>query len=168
MVEAYIGAIFVDSGFDFGVIESFYAKYVKPYFEDMSLYDAFANKHPTVSPLPSVPANKRLTVASQTFLHRKLTDDFGCTRYTLKAAEIPSVDGAPTVVLAAVLVHNVDLAQATASSGRYAKIKASEIGLKNLDGLSVDEFRKKYHCRCSRSVFHGVAPPSQQDIGCAI
>lgn len=49
MVEAYLGAIFVDSGFDFGVIESFYAKHIKPYFEDMSLYDTFANKHPTVS-----------------------------------------------------------------------------------------------------------------------
>lgn len=49
MVEAYLGAIFVDSGFDFGVIESFYAQHIKPYFEDMSLYDTFANKHPTVS-----------------------------------------------------------------------------------------------------------------------
>lgn len=168
MVEAYLGAIFVDSGFDFEVIESFFAKHIKPYFEDMSLYDTFANKHPTVSPLHRVPANKTLTVPLQTFLHRKLTDDFGCTQYSLKAAEIPSVDGAPMVVLAAVLVHNFDLAQATASSGRYAKIKASEIGLKNLDGLSVDEFRNKYHCKCSRSVSNGAAPPSQQEIGCAI
>ncbi|KUL90852.1 hypothetical protein ZTR_00903 [Talaromyces verruculosus] len=150
MVEAYLGAIFVDSGFDFGVIESFYSKHIKPYFEDMSLYDTFANKHPT------------------TFLHRKLTDDFGCTQYTLKAAEIPSVDGAPTVVLAAVLVHDADLAQATASSGRYAKIKASEVGLKNLDGLSVDEFRKKYRCKCSRSGSNGAAPPLQEEIGSAI
>lgn len=168
MVEAYLGAIFVDSGFDFGVIESFYSKHIKPYFEDMSLYDTFANKHPTVSTLLSIGGDRRLTVLSQTFLHRKLTDDFGCTQYTLKAAEIPSVDGAPTVVLAAVLVHDVDLAQATASSGTYAKIKASEVGLKNLDGLSVDEFRKKYHCKCSRSGSNGAAPPLQEEIGSAI
>ncbi|EEA28280.1 Dicer-like protein 1 [Talaromyces marneffei ATCC 18224] len=150
MVEAYLGAIFVDSGFDFGVIESFYAKHIKPYFEDMSLYDTFANKHPT------------------TFLHGKLTDDFGCIQYTLKAAEIPSVDGAPTVVLAAVLVHDVDLAQATASSGRYAKIKASEVALKNLEGLSAEAFRQKYHCQCSRTLSNGAVPPLQEDIGCAI
>ncbi|EED23279.1 RNA helicase/RNAse III, putative [Talaromyces stipitatus ATCC 10500] len=152
MVEAYLGAIFVDSGFDFGVIESFYAKHIKPYFEDMALYDTFANKHPT------------------TFLHRKLTDDFGCIQYTLRAAEIPSVDGAPPVVLAAVLVHDVVLAQGTASSGRYAKIKASEVAMKNLEGLSVSRFREKYHCKCSRNVSsHGAAaPPRPEDMGCAI
>jgi endoribonuclease Dicer len=49
MLEAYLGAMFVDSEFDFSVIESFYGKHIKPYFEDMSLYDTFANKHPTVS-----------------------------------------------------------------------------------------------------------------------
>lgn len=104
----------------------------------------------------------------QTFLHGKLTDDFGCIQYTLKAAEIPSVDGAPTVVLAAVLVHDVDLAQATASSGRYAKIKASEVALKNLEGLSAEAFRQKYHCQCSRTLSNGAVPPLQEDIGCAI
>lgn len=78
------------------------------------------------------------------------------------------MDGAPTVVLAAVLVHDVDLAQATASSGRYAKIKASEFGLKNLDGLSVDDFRTKYHCKCSRSASNGAALPLQEAMGSAI
>lgn len=48
MVEAYLGAIFVDSEFNFEVIEAFYQKHIKPYFEDMSIYDTFANKHPTV------------------------------------------------------------------------------------------------------------------------
>lgn len=49
MVEAYMGAIFVDSEFDFGVVERFYSEHIKPYFVDMTLYDTFANKHPTVS-----------------------------------------------------------------------------------------------------------------------
>lgn len=48
MVEAYLGASFVDSGFDFAVVESFYQRFVKPYFHDMAIYDTFANKHPTV------------------------------------------------------------------------------------------------------------------------
>lgn len=48
MLEAYIAAIFVDSGFDYTVIETFYNRHIKPYFVDMSLYDTFANKHPTV------------------------------------------------------------------------------------------------------------------------
>lgn len=48
MVEAYIGAIFVDSGFQFEVVEDFYTRFIRPYFKDMSIYDTFANKHPTV------------------------------------------------------------------------------------------------------------------------
>lgn len=50
MVEAYLGAIFVDSKFDYTVIETFFEKHIKPYFHDMSVYDTFANKHPTVRP----------------------------------------------------------------------------------------------------------------------
>lgn len=48
MVEAYLGAIFVDSSFDFEVVEDFFRRFIQPYFEDMAIYDTFANKHPTV------------------------------------------------------------------------------------------------------------------------
>ena len=51
MVESYVGAAFVDSGFDFEVVETFFRCHVKPYFHDMSIYDTFANKHPTVRPM---------------------------------------------------------------------------------------------------------------------
>lgn len=49
MIEAYIAAIFVDSDFDYTVVEAFFTVHIKPYFEDMSLYDTFANRHPTVN-----------------------------------------------------------------------------------------------------------------------
>lgn len=49
MIEAYLAAIFVDSDFDYSVIEAFYKRHIEPYFVDMSLYDTFANRHPTVS-----------------------------------------------------------------------------------------------------------------------
>ena len=48
MVEAYLGAIFVDSNFKFEVVEKFFNDHIKPFFEDMAIYDTFANKHPTV------------------------------------------------------------------------------------------------------------------------
>lgn len=56
MLEAYIGAIFVDSGFDFAVIEAFFKRHILPFFHDMSIYDTFANRHPTVrsSPAPEI------------------------------------------------------------------------------------------------------------------
>lgn len=49
MIEAYIAAMFVDSDFNYEVVEAFFTMHIKPFFEDMSLYDTFANRHPTVS-----------------------------------------------------------------------------------------------------------------------
>jgi endoribonuclease Dicer len=57
MVEAYLGAIFVDSEFDFSVVEDFFRCHLRRYFEDMSIYDTFANKHPTVN-CPSLERTK--------------------------------------------------------------------------------------------------------------
>ena len=52
MVESYLGPTFVDSGFNFEVIETFFQKYIKPFFRDMWIYDTFVNKHPTVRLTP--------------------------------------------------------------------------------------------------------------------
>lgn len=48
MVEAYIGAVFVDSEFDYSEVERFFKMHIEWFFEDMSIYDTFANNHPTV------------------------------------------------------------------------------------------------------------------------
>nr|A1CBC9.2 RecName: Full=Dicer-like protein 1; Includes: RecName: Full=Endoribonuclease dcl1; Includes: RecName: Full=ATP-dependent helicase dcl1 [Aspergillus clavatus NRRL 1] len=146
MVEAYLGAIFVDSDFSFEVIEAFFQAQIKPYFQDMSIYDTFANKHPT------------------TFLHNRLANEFGCTNYCLKAGEMPAIDGMPAGVLAAVIVHNSVVSEATASSSRYAKIRASERALVVLDGLLPYEFRQRYNCNCQVV----GNPASAPDIGTAI
>ncbi|PGH14121.1 hypothetical protein AJ79_03238 [Helicocarpus griseus UAMH5409] len=131
MLEAYIGAIFVDSNFNFGVVEDFFQRFIKQYFEDMSIYDTFANKHPT------------------TYLHNRLAIDFGCTNYCLKAGEVPPiVDGEDPRVLAAVIIHDEFVAEGIASSARYAKIKASEAALAKLEGLAAFRFREKYGCDC--------------------
>lgn len=49
IVESYIGAIFVDSKFDFGEVERFFEEHIRYFFEDMRIYDTFANNHPMVS-----------------------------------------------------------------------------------------------------------------------
>lgn len=48
-MEAYIGAIFVDSEYDYKEVERFFEVHIRWFFEDMSIYDSFANNHPTVS-----------------------------------------------------------------------------------------------------------------------
>ncbi|EQL36855.1 dicer-like protein 1 [Blastomyces dermatitidis ATCC 26199] len=130
MLEAYIGAIFVDSNFKFEVVEDFFQQHLKQYFEDMSIYDTFANKHPT------------------TYFHNRLTIDFGCTSYCLKAGEVQMVDGTEPRVYAAVIVHDEFVAEGIASSVRYAKIKASEAALAKLEGLAPFKFREIYGCDC--------------------
>ncbi|KAL4821319.1 hypothetical protein BDW67DRAFT_172141 [Aspergillus spinulosporus] len=145
MVEAYLGAIFVDSTFDFSVVEDFYHRYVQPFFYDMTIYDTFANKHPTM------------------FLQNRLTGEYGCTDYCLKAGEIPAVDDETPRVLAAVMIHDTVVAEAIASSGRTAKIKASEKAVDMLKILRQGEFREKFKCNCP-----DADTPPEADLGTAI
>ena len=71
MVESYLGATFVDSGFNFEVIETFFQKYIKPFFRDMWIYDTFANKHPTVR---LTPTENHPTTANPFQRHIYITD----------------------------------------------------------------------------------------------
>jgi dsRNA-specific ribonuclease len=57
-----VGALFVDSKFDYREVERFFQLHIQPYFEDMSLYDTFANKHPTVSDKISEKSVETLTL----------------------------------------------------------------------------------------------------------
>ncbi|KAJ5152375.1 hypothetical protein N7492_010670 [Penicillium capsulatum] len=141
----YIAAIFVDSDFDYSVVEDFFVTHVKPFFVDMSLYDTFASRHPT------------------THLHTQMTSVYYCTNYCLKAGELPVADGEKPSVLAAVMIHGKPVAKAVASSGRYAKIKASERALEALDSLLPTDFRLKFGCDCQPS----DAEDSKMDIGTA-
>ena len=49
MVESYLGAVFVDSKYDYRQIERFFEVHIKRFFVDMKIYDTFANNHPVVS-----------------------------------------------------------------------------------------------------------------------
>lgn len=49
MVEAYIGAIFVDSEYNYNEVERFFEAHIRWFFEDIHIYDTFANNHPTAS-----------------------------------------------------------------------------------------------------------------------
>lgn len=53
VIEAYIGAVFVDAEFNYKEVERFFDAHIRWFFEDMTIYDTFANNHPTVQALPS-------------------------------------------------------------------------------------------------------------------
>ena len=128
LVESYLGAVIVDSGFDYSEAESFFEKHIFWFFENMEMYDNYANKHPT------------------TFLHKKLTE-YGCTNYKLMCSDPP--EGPQQVrITAGVIVHENVVAVAESTGVRYAKVRASQKCLQILESVNVAEFREKYHCDC--------------------
>ncbi|KAL3420341.1 RNase3 domain protein [Phlyctema vagabunda] len=131
VIEAYIGAIFVDSEYNFAEVERFFEDHIRQYFEDMHVYDTFANKHPT------------------TFLSNFLDINMGCNDWRLMQRALPTIDGSKPQVLACVLIHDRIIADSQGGSGRYAKIRASKVAMDKLEGLSPAEFRDKYECTCS-------------------
>ena len=134
IVEAYIGAMFVDSEYDFSVIEHFFERHIRWFFEDMSIYDTYANKQPT------------------TFLTKFLQVNMGCTEWTIQVRELAEVDGSKTMVIAIVLLHGKVIGEAEGESGRYAKIAAAKMALGKLEGLPITEFREMYGCECKGCV----------------
>ena len=76
MVESYLGAVFVDSKYDYRQIERFFEAHIKRFFVDMRIYDSFANNHPVVSGVVSHSIALRLISVCRpiytTFLPSKL------------------------------------------------------------------------------------------------
>ncbi|KAK0637326.1 hypothetical protein B0T17DRAFT_521368 [Bombardia bombarda] len=145
VVEAYIGAVFVDSGYDYEkAVQGFFDAHVRPWFDDMALYDTFANKHPV------------------TILGNLMQTGFRCRDWRLLVKELGGGgDGEeeslmdnnggeeqePQVVCA-VLVHGVPLVHAVAASSRYGKIAAAKKAMRVLEAMGFEEFRKAHGCCC--------------------
>jgi endoribonuclease Dicer len=131
IVEAYIGAIFIDSGFNYSVVQAFFDKHIRPFFVDMTIYDSFANNHPT------------------TVLHHSLSQIYGCQAYQLLCEQVDSnVIGGKPKVMAGLMVHRTLVASVVGESGRYAKERVSKMANSELHGLTIKEFRHKFECGC--------------------
>lgn len=148
IVESFVGAIFVDSEYNYKEVERFFDAQVRWFFEDITIYDTFANNHPT------------------TYLHKLLTLSFGCAEYRLMAGEIESVipGGSPTSV-AALMVHDEVVADGQASSIKQAKVKASSSALKLMQGMSREEYRLTYRCDCKETEEQGWVGKNGDGIG---
>ncbi|KAH9891488.1 hypothetical protein F4778DRAFT_337172 [Xylariomycetidae sp. FL2044] len=143
IVEAFIGALFVDNDFDYGKVQHFFDVHVRPYFEDMHLYDTYANKHPV------------------TYLTNRLQMSYGCSAWRLMIDEVNDEERSisDTKVICAAIVHGKVVEFATAASGRYAKIAAATKLIEKLKQMSVEEFRHEYECDCRQEGSDDVAPP---------
>ncbi|KEF55496.1 uncharacterized protein A1O9_08246 [Exophiala aquamarina CBS 119918] len=153
LVESYLGAVLVDSGFDFGEIEKFFDKHVLWFFKDIRAYDTFANRHPI------------------TYLMRLLREKFKCyntSAEVLRQFSEPSTSGgnnadgagdeAVTGVIVHVgwLVHGKVIARSGGQGARYAKVRASKSALKVIGKLSTEEFRERFKCDCAEKKSQGA------------
>ncbi|KAH7063345.1 type III restriction enzyme, res subunit family protein, partial [Macrophomina phaseolina] len=133
IVEAYVGALFVDSEYNFAKVEMFFDMHIKWYFEDITIYDSYANSHPV------------------TRLHSFLYEEFGCNEHKILAQELPTITpGGPEKCIAGVMVHNRMISEGYASAGKSAKVKAALAAQNLLSGLPPFEFRAKYGCNCGQ------------------
>ncbi|KAH0491956.1 hypothetical protein TgHK011_003357 [Trichoderma gracile] len=141
VVEALVGAMFVDSGYSFSVVLDFFTKFIQPYFEDMALYSSFASNHPV------------------TTLAHKMEADFCCTQWKLHVASVPAPLQAGIAVvsaseiLCALMIHGKVIAHATSSkSGTEAKVAAAKLALEKLALVrDADQFRREMECDCGGS-----------------
>ncbi|KAM0549771.1 hypothetical protein ACHAPJ_009210 [Fusarium lateritium] len=153
-IEALIGAMFVDSKYDYSVVENFFNKFIKPYFEDMALYDTFANKHPV------------------TFLSKTMQQDIGCANWRISAEAVPcgAEEGMAALkesdVVAVFMVHQQVVTNSTSKSGRYAKVAVAKRALDMIKAFG-DDFaaaKKALGCDCKL----GVEEIEQGDHGTAV
>ncbi|KAF1965214.1 endoribonuclease dcr-1 [Bimuria novae-zelandiae CBS 107.79] len=135
VVEAYVGAIFVDSEFNFSVVQEFFDMHLKPFFLDMYVYDTFANQHPA------------------TRLKRRLEDELGCKQHRIAThTTVKALPGDKDRVVAMLMIHDRVHFHGVAVSGRYAKKKVADIALEAMDGLPEYEYKKRYGCDCNEPV----------------
>jgi endoribonuclease Dicer len=135
VVEAYVGALFVDSQFSYTRVVAFVTTHIAPFFVNMALYDEFAHTHPGAA------------------LQRLLsTPPLRCNSARVLAAPLPTMDGYKVdlgaVFAAAAMVHESIVATAEAPSARVAKAKASAGAVELLKGMDRMEFVRRFKCDC--------------------
>jgi endoribonuclease Dicer len=137
VVEAYVAAIFVDSEFDFQVVQDFFDMHLKRYFVDMTLpsYENYGSGHPV------------------TRLQKLMTTNFECHACRVSATEVPSfLPGVSAQMMAMVMIHGKVYFDSLGQSARYAKGRAANFALEALEGLPQYQYRKKYKCNCTDEV----------------
>ncbi|RYC56457.1 hypothetical protein CHU98_g9758 [Xylaria longipes] len=133
ILEAYIGALFVDSEYNYEEVQRFFDTQVLPYFEDMQLYDTYANNHPV------------------TLLSNVLSTEFHCTKWRIMSSETDDEDRefAATKIAAGVMIHGEVREFAFGDSARYAKLRAAQKLLGKLKDMSVEKFKTTFGCNCT-------------------
>jgi endoribonuclease Dicer len=150
IVEAYVGAMFIDSGHDYGQVQRFFDTHIAPYFKDMTLYDTYANDHPVVR------------------LSSLLSVEMGCYEFFMDTMEFPRDPGQSKKYISMVMIHGEVMAHHIGDSARCksllahcgvldhvanivladAKPRAATKAINAVGDIPPFIYCKKYHCNC--------------------
>lgn len=130
LVESYLGAVLVDSNFDYTEIERFFNNHVKHFFENISDYDSFANRQPT------------------TYLYHKLGQEFRCRDFEVRDRELTREGAIEHEIVAVVMVHQRVVAEDRGTGARYARSRVCKKVLGMMEGMTAEEYRRIYGCYC--------------------
>lgn len=130
LVESYLGAVLIDSNFDYKEIEKFFNNHVKHFFENISDYDTFANRQPT------------------TYLYNKLMHEFKCRDFDVRDRDITPDSAIEHRTVAVVMIHQRVIAEDRGTSARYARSRVSKKAVSLMESMTREEYRRTYGCRC--------------------
>ncbi|KAK9494381.1 hypothetical protein V1508DRAFT_367147 [Lipomyces doorenjongii] len=128
-MEATLGAVLIDSDFNFSEVQSFFDRLVRPYFEDFTPYETYVSHHPTT-------------------LLAQLCSDVSCNDWKIHCREF-KLNG-QQVVLSAVQIHGRIIGSGEGITIKNARFDASKNALKRLrddEGL----LRKLCTCKTDRN-----------------
>ncbi|KAK2616336.1 Dicer-like protein 1 [Conoideocrella luteorostrata] len=137
MLEAVVGAMFVDSEYDYDVVRKFFDKFITPFFQDITLYDTYAAGHPV------------------TVLTKRMQDVFNCHSWRLCVSVVPSAceAGAAAItgenVVCACMVHGNAVAHDIREGGRDAKVNVATKVLRLVQDMDKAAFRAQMGCDCT-------------------
>lgn len=137
VMEALLGAMFVDSGYDYTVITRFFARFVQPYLDTMDLTAALGPGH----------------VVTEAAHH--LQEELGCRRWRFCVSEVPCESGAGRAALTetdcvcAMVVHGQVAWHAKGSSGTEAKSRVARMALEAVRDLDRATYQREMRCDCA-------------------
>ena len=177
VVESLVGAMFIDSDFDFGVVERFFNTHVRPCFDNEVLHSEVAHAHPMTVLVHMLKRRFRCVGFGA---HTNILDSTNniaadsstsADPNTAAAAAPTSID--PRIVTAirsspqvhvTLQIHAVTLSTSTAQSGKVAKSRAARAGTTILRaiaargyGAAKKEFTERFGCGCKWGGTAGLA-----------
>ncbi|KAG6006832.1 hypothetical protein E4U21_006639 [Claviceps maximensis] len=140
VLEAVVGAMFVDSKYNYQVVQDFFDRLIRPYFEqeDMSRYDTYS-------------AGNAVTV-----LTKLMQDVFQCRSWRLCVAPVPygTETGASALTeenaVCAMMVHGEAVDSRIGANGREAKVAVATRALQLVQDMDRDAFRARMGCDCMK------------------